>query len=55
MKARRRADMEPEWRFRRPVAVNVDADDRIFVLESARARLQVYNKEKDYEEHALNL
>ena len=55
VKARRRANMEPEWRFRRPVAVNVDAEDRIFVLESARSRIQVYNKEKDYEEHSLNL
>jgi hypothetical protein len=47
--------MEPEWRFRRPVAVNVDANDSIFVLETARARLQVYDKIKDYEEHSLNL
>ena len=55
IKARRRADMEPEWRFRRPVAVNVDANDRIFVLEAARHRLQIYNKVKDYEEHSINL
>ena len=55
VKARRRADMEPEWRFRRPVAVNVDANDSIFVLETARHRLQVYDKVKDYEEHSLNL
>ena len=55
IKARRRADLEPEWRFRRPVAVNVDADDRIIVLESYRHRLQIYNKLKDYEEHSLNL
>jgi DNA-binding beta-propeller fold protein YncE len=55
IKARRRADLEPEWRFRRPVAVNVDADDRIIILESHRHRLQIYNKLKDYEEHALNL
>ena len=55
VKARRRANMEPEWRFRRPVAVNVDAQDRIFVLEAARHRLQVYNKEKEYVEHSLNL
>ena len=55
IKARRRANMEPEWRFRRPVAVNVDANDRIFVLEAARHRLQIYNKVKDYEEHSINL
>ena len=55
IKARRRANMEPEWRFRRPVAVNVDANFRIIVLESARHRLQIYNKLKDYEEHSLTL
>ena len=55
IKARRRVDLEPEWRFRRPVAVNVDDQDRIFVLECGRHRIQVYNKEKDYEEHSLNL
>ena len=55
IKARRRANMEPEWRFRRPVAVNVDANDSIFILETARHRLQIYDKVKDYEEHALNL
>ena len=55
LKARHRVDMEPEWRFRRPVAVNVDPEDRIIVLESYRHRLQIYNKLKDYEEHSLNL
>ncbi len=55
IKARRRVDLEPEWRFRRPVAVKVDANDSIYVLEAARHRLQVYDKVKDYEEHPLNL
>ncbi len=55
IKARRRANMEPEWRFRRPVAVNVDQNDSIFILETARHRLQIYDKVKDYEEHSLNL
>lgn len=55
VKARRRVNLEPEWRFRRPVAVNVDAEDRIFVLESARHRLQVYEKEKDLGDVSLNL
>ena len=44
------SNLEPEWRFRRPVAVNVDAAGRIFVLEATRRRLQVYNKVKDFEE-----
>ena len=55
VKARRRVNLEPEWRFRRPVAVRVDENDRIFVLESSRHRVQVYDKVKDYEEHPLNL
>ena len=54
-KARRRVNLEPEWRFRRPVAVNVDPNDRIIILESGRSRLQVYDKVKDYAESALNL
>jgi DNA-binding beta-propeller fold protein YncE len=55
LKARRRVNLEPEWRFRRPVAVNVDAEGRIFVLEAARHRIQVYNKVKEFEDAALNL
>ena len=55
IKARRRANLEPEWRFRRPVAVNVDSDNRIIVLESYRHRLQIYNKVRGYEEHSINL
>ena len=55
IKARRRVDLEPEWRFRRPVSVRVDENDRIFVLEANRHRVQVYDKVKDYEEHPLNL
>lgn len=55
IKQRRRVDLEPEWRFRRPVAVNVDAAGQIFVLESVRHRFQVYQKETEYEEAALNL
>ena len=55
LKQRRRVNLEPEWRFRRPVAVNVDADDHIYVLESVRHRFQVYQKDKDYEEAAINL
>jgi len=55
VKARRRVSLEPEWRFRRPVPVNVDGASRIFVLEAARHRFQVYTKEKEFEEHPLNL
>ncbi len=55
IKARRRVNLEPEWRFRRPVSVRVDDNDRILVLEANRHRIQVYDKVKDYEEHPLNL
>ena len=55
LKARRRVHLEPEWRFRRPVAVNVDVAGRIFVLEATRHRLQVYTKVKDFEDASLNL
>ena len=54
-KARRRTNMEVEWRFNRPIAVNVDADDRLFVAEAVRHRVQIYTKERNYAEAALNL
>jgi hypothetical protein len=55
LKARRRVHLEPEWRFRRPVAVNVDAGGRIVVLEAARHRFQVYATLQEFEDAALNL
>ena len=54
-KARLRADLTPEWRFKRPVAVNVDNQGRIMVLESVRARVQVYLKEQDFVAAPFNL
>lgn len=54
-KARRRTNMETEWRFNRPIAVNLDADDRLFVAEAVRHRIQIYTKERDYAEAAINL
>ena len=53
--ARRRADLTPEWRFKRPVAVNVDNTGRIIVLETIRYRIQVYVKEQDFVEAQFNL
>ena len=47
-KARRRADLTPERRFSRPVAVNVDDEGRIMVLDSQRGRVQIYVKERDF-------
>ena len=54
-KARLRTDLTPEWRFGRPVAVNVDGDGRIIVLEAQRHRLQVYVKEKNFVDAQFNL
>lgn len=54
IKARRIADLSEEWGFRRPISVNISHDDRIYVLEEYRHRIQVYDKLKDYTEHDLN-
>lgn len=54
-KARRRTNMEVEWRFNRPVSVKLDAADRLFVAETVRHRIQIYTKERNYAEAALNL
>ena len=54
-KARRRTNMEVEWRFNRPIALNLDVDDRLFVAEAVRHRIQIYTKERNYAEAALNL
>ena len=54
-KARRRTNMEVEWRFNRPIAVNVSEDGKIYVVEAVRHRIQVYTKEVEYIEAALNL
>ena len=54
-KARRRVDLTPQWRFKRPVAVNVDNEGRIMVLESVRYRIQIYIKEKDFVDAPFNL
>ena len=54
-KARRRADLTPDWRFKRPVAVNVDDEGRIMVLEAVIPRIQVYVKERDFVDAQFNL
>ena len=53
--ARRRVDLTPERRFRRPVAVNVNDDGRIMVLESQRHRIQIYVKERNFVDAQFNL
>ena len=37
--------LEPEKRFVQPVAIEVDPENRIIVVDSARHRLQIYQKE----------
>ena len=53
--ARKRVDLTPERRFKRPIAVNVDGQGRIMVLENPRCRIQVYVKERGFVDAPLNL
>ena len=55
LKARRRTDLTPEWRFGRPVAVNVNQEGQILVLEAQRAHIQVYVKERNFVDAQFNL
>ena len=54
-KARKRTDLSVERPFWRPVAVNVDDEGRIMVLDLQRNRIQVYIKERDWLEAQFNL
>ena len=55
IKARQRANLEPEWRLHRPCAIEVDSQDNIVILESLVNRIQVYIKEREYEDSQFNL
>jgi DNA-binding beta-propeller fold protein YncE len=55
-KARRRASLEPEWRFAMPTGVTFDpVRSRLIVADTQRYRLQVYSKQLDYVEAQANL
>ncbi len=54
-KARRRTDLTQEQWFMRPVAVNVDDEGRIMVLENQRGRIQIYVKERNFVDAQFNL
>ncbi len=56
-KARRRVrSLEQEWRFSYPTGVAFDdAEDRLFVSDCCRSRLQIYVKDKDYVDPQFNL
>ena len=57
IKARRRVySLEPEWRLTLPTAVEFDSEkSRLFVADTQRARVQIYNKLSDYTEPQFNL
>ena len=55
IKARARADLEPEWRLHTPTAVTVDDDYRIVIAETHHHRLQIYLKAVEYEDSQFNL
>ena len=57
IKARRRVySPEPEWRFAMPTGVTFDAaNSRLIVADTQRARVQIYNKVKDYMDAQFNL
>ena len=55
-KARRRADLSLEWGLQMPRGVTFDPEkQRILIADTHRARIQIYNKPKDYMEPQLNL
>ncbi|MBD47990.1 MAG: hypothetical protein CL891_02715, partial [Dehalococcoidia bacterium] len=48
-------DLKPEWAFFRPISIKTTEDGRIWISEDERWRIQVYQKELDWEVPALNL
>ncbi len=52
---RRAGDLTALGRFDRPMAVEVDAQDRLFVVDSRPGRVQVYAKDPAYEPVRLNI
>ncbi len=55
VKARKRADRSIEWKLWMPIAVNVDAEGNIIILENRTGRMQVYIKERDWVDPQYNL
>ncbi len=55
VRARARADMTAEHLLRRPVSVNVGDDYKIIIVEARHHRLQMYQKEPNYQDVRLNL
>ena len=56
VKARLRVkSLEPEWRFARPIAVEVDDDGKVLIADNQRSRIQIYQKEEDWIDPQFNL
>ena len=51
----RAGDLTQLGRFDRPVSVEVDDRDRLFVVDSRRGRVQIYAKDTAYEDVRLNI
>jgi DNA-binding beta-propeller fold protein YncE len=48
-------DLEPEWAFFRPIAIKTTYNGKIWISEDERWRIQVYQKELDWDVPILNL
>jgi len=56
IKARNRVkSLEPEQKFYFPTAIEVGSGGRLIIVDQMRARLQIYVKEKDYQDPQFNL
>jgi hypothetical protein len=51
----RARDLTQMGRFDRPVALQVDDRDRLFVVDSRRGRVQIYAKDRAYEDVRQNI
>ena len=55
VKAQARVDMEPDKYLRRPTAVDVGDDYKILIVESRIHRMQIYQKDPEYEDARFNI
>ena len=55
LRARQRADLSIEKSSRWPMAVNLDDEGRIMVMEAVANPIQIYVKEQDWVEPQINL
>ena len=55
VKAQARVDMEPDKYLRRPTAVDVGDDYKILIVESRIHRIQIYQKDPNYQDTRANI